>query len=270
MITMALQGGLGNQMFQYALGYYTATRIRAELVLSTGRLEGDENRQYNLGLFQGLQGQTLIDVVRRPIVKENGLPFNSPLVDTIRDGCTLIGYWQSEKYFPGCREALNETFKSAQDWSLDAQLDLLMIQAAGPRSTFIGVRRTDYLTKLNYHGVMDAEYYREGLRMVARKIGLVPEVFVFSDDPEWCANYLNLGYPYHILAPRPTTKTVLGREDIDITMMSVCRNAVIANSSFHWWGAWLGVDKYVIAPKRWFTAEGEDSRDIVPESWTRI
>jgi hypothetical protein len=270
MITMALQGGLGNQMFQYAMGLYTARRMNVELVLSTARLQSDDIRQYNLGIFN-VQPK-LIDVMCRPIVKENGLPYNAHLVDTIKDGDTLLGYWQSEKYFPGTdmKLVLDKIFQSAQTWSTDAQLDLQMIRAAGIRSTFIGIRRTDYLKKLDFHGVMDAEYYREGLQMIARKIGLTPEVFVFSDDPEWCLENLDIEYPCHILSPHCTTKTVLGREDIDIGLMSACQNAVIANSSFHWWGAWLGGGKNVIAPKRWFTAEGEDSTDIVPERWERI
>lgn len=269
MITTALQGGLGNQLFQYAMGYAQAKRLGTELVLSAARFQQDGMRQYNLGIFDGVR-ERVIEHLNRPVVSEDGLPYNEGIVRSIKDGDTLLGYWQSEKYFQSYGDDIRCKFRSTQPWDEAAQYDKLIIQGFGLRSTFIGVRRTDYLKKLDYHGVMEPEYYREALRIIARRIGLVPEVFVFTDDVEWCANSLHLEYPFTIISPRSTTKSKLGREDIDLWLMATCKNAVIANSSFHWWGAWLGEAENVIAPKRWFATEREDSRDIVPERWIKI
>jgi Glycosyl transferase family 11 len=267
MITTVLQGGMGNQMFQYAMGYAQARRLKTELVLSTARLANDEKRQYNLSLYD-LKEKITSQIVT-PLVKEEGLPYNQQIVNRIKDGDTILGYWQSEKYFAQYTNEIKSTFTShPSSWDKDSKNVLYKIIEAGERSAFLGVRRTDYLNLLDYHGVMDGDYYQEALSIVAHKIGVRPEVFVFSDDPQWCREHL----PEHfqVIEPRPTTKTVLGREDVDLSLMSVCRNAIIANSSFHWWGAWLGADKNVIAPKRWFTTLTEDSRDIVPDRWIKI
>lgn len=268
MITAALQGGLGNQMFQYAMGYAQAKRLNTELVLSKGRLAIDANRQYTLGLFNVTE--RVIDEVRKPVVKEDGLPYNSELAASIKDGDTLIGYWQSEKYFAQHKAVLDKIFTSWKMWDTASEYDLTVIEDAGPRSTFLGVRRGDYVQKQDYHGLMPMEYYQEGLKIIAKKIGLTPVVYVFSDEPEWCADNLRIDYPFVVLPCRMTTKKVLGREDIDMGLMSACHNAVIPNSTFSWWGAWLGQEKNVVAPKKWFTTPDLDWKDIVPERWTQI
>jgi hypothetical protein len=90
-----------------------------------------------------------------------------------------------------------------------------------------------------------------------------PHFFVFSDDQDWA----------HSLALPFVTTVVSHSPHEDLWLMSKCRHAVLANSSFSWWGAWLGPDKnggIVVAPKQWFAQGNEDSADIVPERWTRI
>ena len=54
--------------------------------------------------------------------------------------------------------------------------------------------------------------------------------------------------------------------------MSLCDHAVIANSSFGWWGAWLGedADSVVAAPRVWFRNVPYDTGDVVPERWLRV
>ena len=56
--------------------------------------------------------------------------------------------------------------------------------------------------------------------------------------------------------------------------MSLCSDFIIANSSFSWWGAWLADKGKVISPKQWFGTDGytkdHDTKDVVPDGWTRI
>jgi hypothetical protein len=119
------------------------------------------------------------------------------------------------------------------------------------------------------------DYYREAAALVAARVP-DPVFFVFSDDPEWCE--VNFKLPYHTIAPRNLDRTVgrhLGRDDADLYLMRLCTHAIIANSSYSWWGAWLGADMnggIVIAPKSWFgpAYNNDDARDIVPARWTRL
>jgi hypothetical protein len=149
-----------------------------------------------------------------------------------------------------------------------------LILEAGPRSTFLTVCRTDY-TKNDFHGVLGLDYYRKALEIVSAKVD--PIVFVFSDEPEWCEeNFLGkFQYPMFVCGNYDrTTATHLGREDEELTLMRCCHNAIMANSSYSWWGAWLGADEKggtVIAPRNWFGSESnEDPRDICPDRWIKI
>ena len=58
----------------------------------------------------------------------------------------------------------------------------------------------------------------------------------------------------------------------DMQLMSLCKNHIIANSSFSWLGAWLNPSpqKIVIAPGKWINGSEDDQQDIVPEDWIRI
>jgi hypothetical protein len=111
----------------------------------------------------------------------------------------------------------------------------------------------------------DMAYYKEALALI-QSYYVDSKVFVFSDDREWCLQNF-MGYD----VVQGTSKYE------DLWLMAQCQHAVIANSSFSWWGAWLGdwgdskSRRIVVAPKQWFNpAANVDASDIVPERWLRI
>jgi hypothetical protein len=273
MIVTKLQGGLGNQMFQYAIGLNYALAYDVPLGIDISLLRGDQMRQYNLDLFAGLKD---VHTISRPYleanINERTLLFDHDLALRIKDGDTLRGYWQNEQYFPLARHELRKQFvpgAPVPQFFVPGMIET--IKEAGTRSTFVGIRRSDYVVKQDFHGVLPMSYYEEGLSLVKRWLGEDPIVFLMSDDPEWCKTNWNLPYVTHIAGSWGwTTPTVRGREDVDMYMMSLCHNAVIANSTFHWWGAWLGPmqDRVIVAPKQWFTAPGLDLE--LPKGWLRI
>ena len=271
MITM-LQGGMSNQQFQYAMGYARAKDLGVELLLDTTLLQNDRMRRYSMGLWSGVK-ETVIQG-SRSTVNERQMPYDEELVKNIKDGDVLRGYWQAEGYFKKYRKDLLEIFRPKQMLTDRGFETLKKIITIGQRSAFITIRRTDYLNS-DYHGVLDVAYYLEACRIIANHTP-DPHFFIFSDEPEWCKKNFQIPYTSEVVGSYDQTNHGhLGREDMDLWLMSRCRHAVMANSSFSWFGAWMSPydeeDRVVVGPKRWFlNAPGVDSSGVVPSRWRTI
>jgi len=110
-------------------------------------------------------------------------------------------------------------------------------------------------------------YYANAIQAVLR-CRPFPELFVFSDDPDWCETRFGaFGLPMSVVSSH-------GAEDplADFFLMTQCRAFIIANSAYSWWAAWLcrASDKIVMAPCRWETRGLLDMDRFIPEGWTKI
>jgi len=108
------------------------------------------------------------------------------------------------------------------------------------------------------------DYYRNAISYMKNKG--VNIFYIFSDDIEWCKGHFS--YIDEIIY-------VEGNINIkDLALMSICKNNIIANSSFSWWGAWLNKndDKIVIAPSTWFgpSKKGFITEDLYCEDWIKM
>ncbi len=289
MIIARLNGGLGNQMFQYALGRHLAYKHQTTVKLDLALFENDKQRNFNLDCFnitgtiaakQDLNKfpaskQTLISKFINPftqqfssykVVKEQYFHYDTDVLKA-PDNVLLDGYWQSEKYFQSISGILQSefTFKPPLEGRNRQMADLIQSVPAAS----IHIRRGDYITNSltnRVHGICSIEYYLEAVRLISSKVP-DPEFFIFSDDPEWVQQNIKLDYPIYYVNYNLTDK---GFEDM--RLMSLCRHHIIANSSFSWWGAWLGVNvnKVVIAPAKWFNDSSLNTRDIYPSAWLRV
>lgn len=294
MIAVRLMGGLGNQMFQYAvarrLSFTNKTALSLDHIFFDNIAESDTPREYELDCFN-IQSKTLVPS-RRPqespeanysgkrgrlqyikdslagkawrIYREPHHQFD-PNVLTLPNSSYLIGYWQSEKYFSDIREQLLKDF-SFKTEPKGKNIQLLK-DIQNSESISIHVRRGDYVSNKNaskFHGTKDESYYDEALKRVLKTVKN-PKLFVFSDDPEWCKK--NLKFKQETVYVEENSK---GFEDMRLMMN--CKHNIIANSSFSWWAAWLNQnpDKIVVAPKKWFNDPSVDTRDVVPKTWVRI
>jgi len=163
----------------------------------------------------------------------------------------LRGYFQSEKYFSHCASRIRELFTPLRQARFPRQ----------ERTAAVHVRRGDYLLLPDKHPVLPLEYYREAMA-VLRKRG-ISRFLVMSDDLPWCR------------ARRwgPGVEVIGDLDALDQFALTIsCRGHAMANSTFSWWGAWLGPDpeKAVVAPKRWFGPGYAhfDTKDLIPEGWT--
>jgi hypothetical protein len=293
MIIVELSGGLGNQMFQYALARVMSLKNDDEYAFDlsgyTDQKNGDTQRDYELDVFtiEAIECSThdkiklgdenpIIQSINRilgtrlnanpsSLVKEEGHFFHPEVLARTGD-LYLRGFWQTEKYFNNYEEAIRQdfTFKKRMSPKSKTILSKILVQ----NSVSVHIRRGDYVSNPvtnKYHGTCSPAYYQKASSVIAKKV-VNPTFYVFSDDPAWCKKNIKLAGKT-IFVTHNSGK----RSWEDMFLMSRCQHHIIANSSFSWWGAWLNTnpDKIVIAPKKW--VGGQISMpDIIPADWISI
>lgn len=292
MIIAKLMGGLGNQMFQYAAGRSLAHSRNTQLKLDLSFLNADTKgaytkREYELGAFSmepvfaspddlapfaEKRKNKITRILSRLVpsknlyVSERGHNYQESFMD-FPENTYLDGFWQSEKYFLGIAELIRKDFcfKTAPEGK---NLELAE-RIKKTDSVSLHIRRGDYVRNkavLEFHGVCQPAYYYAGLKHIQQQ-SKVSELFIFSDDSEWCRQNLAFDVPCTYVAHNTGAASFE-----DMRLMSLCRHHVIANSSFSWWGAWLDAreDKVVVAPQKWFAQPGMETKDIYPPTWIRL
>jgi hypothetical protein len=293
MIIVRLTDGLGNQMFQYALGRKLAelhyTELKLDISWYQGKDEVKQKRQYSLSCFnieENIATQIDLDFFRKKnivhslnsgIRKSLNLPpykttknheqFEfDPLILKSPRNTYLKGYWQTEKYFADIRQILLKDFSLKVEINPNCEPFIERINQSN--SVSLHVRRGDYVQEEytnRLHGVCSLDYYKIAINHIKKHIQ-EPHFFIFSDDPEWVKE--------NLLWEDKTT-FVCGNNFADyedLYLMSLCKHNIIANSSFSWWGAWLNQNqlKIVCAPQRWFAVKSRNLQDIVPSDWLRF
>jgi len=241
----------------------------------------DYDHTANYALFETFKMSNVQDknigFVKGEILKETTHCFDKNLVDSCSDDTDLDGFFQTEKYFENIDSEIRSDFTFHDEYLKPCQE---FIQSLKTPPIFLHVRRGDAIGKEHYHPVAPMSYYVEALKRFDEDT----LCFVFSDDLEWCKSqdlfksdkflfndnierydYTSMdgsGSMQHTLLPH-----------IDLCLMSLCSGAIIVNSSFSWWGAWLQNNKgKVIASKPWFgpSASDLDTSHVVPDRWEII
>lgn len=285
MIVIEASGGLGNQMFQYAL-YKKLEAMNKDVAFDTSFFRSSQNlRELEIGVF-GVQYRSITDKEAAYI---RGYGYQDSVIDKIKyklkpskmaeyndtiesfqaevlkmENVYLRGYWQSEKYFKDIREIILGEFTFPPE--IRERFQNMCKQMQTENSVSIHVRRSDYLSGQNakvYGNICTEKYYENAIAYIENVIEK-PQYYVFTDDLEWARDYFK-GEKYTIVDVNR------GKDSYaDMYLMSQCKHNVIANSSFSWWGAWLNQnpDKKVLAPKKWF--QNHEKEEIVCEDWIRI
>lgn len=284
-------GGLGNQMFQYAL----AVSLKAERPNEPVYIDASCMRGYPLHngyeldrIFNAEIGQaSLKDIAKVAyplphyrlwqfgkhfLPKRKSMAVESKEMEFLPDilgnsePLLLEGYWQTERYFKAHRDQILRAF-SFPDFESGSLNERLAAELKDIRSLSLHIRRGDYLKISNTSGICTMQYYEKAMTEVLRQV--TPEkVVVFSDDSQWCKDNLQ-GLLKGLTAIYVDWNN--GKNSFrDMQLMNLCSHNIIANSSFSWWGAWLNKnpDKIVVAPSRWMNGPGWP--DIIPEDWTKM
>jgi hypothetical protein len=290
MIIVRLIGGLGNQMFQYAVGRNLALKNNVPLKVDISDFETYKLHKYSLQYLR------ITEILATPkevaafkryrrkngrrwfwynrlfadptkYVSERSADFDSSILQ-LQPPVYLDGYWQNEKYFKEIAGTIRDEFIVKEPPTEKNKETAEQIRNTNAVS--LHVRRADYVTNANthaWHGVCGPEYYAKAVSTIARSV-TNPHFFVFSDDMPWAKQNI---------IPADCPVTYVDQNDAatnyeDLRLMSLCKHNIVANSSFSWWGAWLNgnPDKVVIAPQKWFQAEKMAAADIVPDSWVTL
>lgn len=281
MITVRVNGGLGNQMFQYATARALATKYHTDLILDINEFDRYELRNFELDKFKIRASIVNKNYLVKKIFKklnltklvpnyylEKSLKYDSELNNCTKNAY-LEGYFQNERYFKLIRDELLVDFIIKDSLSSYTH-ELKNLIENSKNSVSLHIRRGDYISNNqtnSTHGTCSLEYYDKAIGYIKNQIGDL-KIFVFSDDVEWSKENLKYDNIYFVEAD----KNKIPHEDI--YLMSLCNHNIIANSSFSWWGAWLNNnnEKIVIAPKRWFLDKEMQAQatGIVCENWRKI
>lgn len=175
------------------------------------------------------------------------------------------GYWQSWRYFQKIEKELRSELSLKSSFSEKTKSTIKKVRSED--SVFIGIRRGDYLESkknMKHFGVFDEKYFKKAIKIIEENVEN-PVFYIFSNDISWVKN--NMNFECNTVY-RESEDQVSDVEELHI--MGSCKHAIIVNSTFYWWGAWLikNRSKIIIAPKKWF-ADGVKI-DIVPPSWIRV
>ena len=270
-------GRLGNQMFQYASMRGIAAMKGFDWVVPPENY----NHTANYALFETFKMTNVQDknvgFVKGNVLKETIHCFDKNLVDSCSDDTDLDGFFQTEKYFENISDQIRSDFTFKDEYLKPCKE---FIDSLDTTPIFLHVRRGDAIGKEHYHPVAPMSYYVEALKRFDEDT----PCFVFSDDLDWCKSqelfksdrFLfndNIErYDYQSMDGSGSMQYTL-LPHVDLCLMSLCSGAIIVNSSFSWWGAWLQNNRgKVIASKPWFgpSASHLDTSNVVPDHWEII
>lgn len=252
-ITSELSGGVGNQMFQIAAVVSLADNLGFKAIFNSDThflpLQGKNINTYKNNIFKHIIFDKNFPI--RHTYTQTG--FHYTKIENIQPFTILKGGYQSEKYFN--QTLIRKLFSPENDTKR------IITELYGDVSdyTSIHVRRGDFLKLYPHHIFVGEDYYTKSIQTINSK-----KYLVFSDDIDWCKSFFK-GNEFNFI------------NDVDYNemyVMSMCKNNIIGNSTFSWWGAWLNpnCNKIVIAPNNWFGPGYShlDLSDLIPETWLKI
>jgi len=289
-IIVRVTGGLGNQMFQYAM--YKSLEKKGKLVKLDSKSFYETKKEHN-----GYELERIFDIKPNKPTKEDLEKFDENNISTLfkikrklfgdkkfvydtkeyvfnKDvyklkNSYLNGYWQSIKYFEGIENDIKKDFRFKNQ--LDNKNLEILNEIENSNSISIHIRRGDYMSPENYNMygcIATPTYYKKAIKVIEEKVEN-PTFFVFSNDMDWVKKNIQINSRVFYIDINSGNGSYK-----DMQLMSNCKHNIIANSSFSWWGAWLNENKnkIVIAPKKWINREDVDSDkiELFCEGWTLL
>ncbi|MDR0865183.1 MAG: alpha-1,2-fucosyltransferase [Candidatus Symbiothrix sp.] len=282
MIVATLYGGLGNQMFIYAMSRALALRSGEDLILncSSGfKYDYRFHRQYALNDFSikyqtdkllsfDFVGGRLIRKISEKMGRHLFFPeykllnevsgnryFENKWIEEKQHKIIINGYWHSEKYFKDFENQIRKDFIFSNFFSKDITQQADTIRNTKGIPIALGIRLYQECEKVTIP-ITEKEYYSRAMQIIIEK---VPDAvfYIFTQVPEWAKENLDRKYKIEIMPENAAID--------DLYLMTLCKHHIISNSSFYWWGAWLADKSGIkIAPSKAM------NQDFIPETWIKL
>ncbi len=280
-VSITIQGGLGNQLFQIATAYSYSIRNKKKLIFKYNQNYPNNFNLTRKGYWDNLFSKNLKTIDKNTFddiqfinyyEKYNCLYKEIPYIEK---NILLNGYYQSFKYFDNddTRNFLRHLVYSSKNlmylsYNYYNKIKLYFtklnnLECNDDDLVSIHIRRTDFiLTKKNYHNVLDIDYYIKALDITKKK-----NVVIFSDDIEWCKININ----NNIIKNKNLYYIDINIEEIEFILMSLIKNNIIANSTFSLMASYISYyedKKIIIAPKKWLSdAQIKENNGIVSDEF---
>ena len=290
---------LGNQLFSYAAVFAQARRLSVpcyvnkaffehvrpertyvfeyELDVFDNGLVVPSGNAYHLPVFLGFptipvarqwhnRVPRIVPGASKSVFMEKSFAYD-PRLREVQPGTTVLGIFQSWRYFADCGDEIRERMcrlTKPSDWYLE------MCEKIHPGAGNIGlqVRRGDYVLpeQQKIQGLATRAYYERSLSQL-RRMGYDGPLYLATDSPAAVREeFAGIG-EFIPIDPPP------GIHPFEVVLiLSRVDGLVIANSSFSWWAGFIGErpGRVVIAPRPWFTRTNIDTRDLLPPHWLTL
>jgi Glycosyl transferase family 11 len=270
-VQVKLQGGLGNQLFQFATGLSLSKTCGLPILLDSSSYTRQSKRSPELHLF-GIPLDRYFQIEERDVITLSTFDESNSELQEIRElhfhyeeiekhiGISvinrLIGYWQSPLYWQKHQSEIREFLRSK------------LIKSYYQAFSIVHIRRGDFFYENptnDYHGILPFSYYKKALELLPLNF---EKLYIISDSTQEAQSFLaelekksNRGYQVKIFH---------GTSFECLSLMSMAKSIVVANSSFSWWGAYLGESSKVIAPRQYFSDKilrVNNTCDLFPKEW---
>lgn len=290
MLTCNLQGGLGNQLFQIFTTIALSMKINDSFFFINKYQLTDDSNVKNGATIRYTYWDTFLSSLRPFLKDQSKLPnldlyikeqsfcydptILTNLLISISNTKMLVGYFQSYKYFDLYKSQLLRLFKIDNKQFIMRELHRATVDFDNTIS--IHFRLGDYKKLTDYHPILTDEYYINALNYIMKdgstSCNKNRNVLYFCEDNDHIDVLQTICNLQHIF-----TDLIFERADNrlydweQLLLMSLCKDNIIANSTFSWWAAYFNTNpnKTVCYPANWFGPKaGHDVADLFPEDWT--
>ena len=274
MIIVRLNGGLGNQLFQYAAGRSLAIKnndilqldvsgyrnqlspkqIYRNLDITDFRITAREADSETISRIKNPLGSVskILRGIEQKIFSRYYVDWHPEVLNQSGD-TYLDGYFQTERYFQDHKEVILNELTLIPELAKETQSYLNNIESKNCKIS-LHIRRGDYVEDARTsksHLVCNINYYKRAIAYMEERFPDL-HLFIFSDDPQWVRENLMTAVPLTFVSTDKADRNAL-RPSQELKLMSKCSHHILSNSSFSWWGAYLNrsTDKVVLAPNVW-------------------